>query len=168
MPSLFGFFSLFLSFSLGFQFYNLFLKVRTLYICLIYILNSFSKDLILYSIYNLSAMQQILNNKNIGFDFFSFWRTERIKTSVGLVSITCITTGPWGFCESWNEFTFSHWYAKEQMSHPNRLLKLVDDFLTIDVNSGKHLHTFINYLLEMDNTQLRLSYILNENKFIFL
>ena len=54
------------------------------------------------------------------------------------------------------------------MSHPNRLLKLVDDFLTIDVNSGKHLHTFINYLLEMDNTQLRLSYILNENKFIFL
>lgn len=35
-------------------------------------------------------------------------------------------------------------------SGPNRLLKLVDDFMIIDTNSRKHLYTFINHLLEKE------------------
>ena len=37
------------------------------------------------------------------------------------------------------------------MSDPNRLLKLVDDFIIIDINSKEHLYTFINHLLETGN-----------------
>lgn len=37
------------------------------------------------------------------------------------------------------------------MSDPNRLLKLVDDFIIIDTNSEKHLYVFINHLLEIGN-----------------
>lgn len=37
------------------------------------------------------------------------------------------------------------------MSDPNRLFKLVDDFIIIDINSKKHLYVFINNLLEIGN-----------------
>lgn len=94
---------------------------------LIYILNSFSKDLTLYSIYNLSLMQWIINNKNISFDFFSFWRTERIKTSIGTVSITNITIAHGDIMNhEMNSHLVSTMPRNKQMSHPNRLLKLVD------------------------------------------
>lgn len=37
------------------------------------------------------------------------------------------------------------------MSDLNRLLKLVDDFIIIDINSKKHLYLFINHSLEIGN-----------------
>lgn len=37
------------------------------------------------------------------------------------------------------------------MSGPNMLLKLVDNFIIIDINSKNHLHVFITLLLERGN-----------------
>lgn len=118
---------------------------------LIQIINPFSKNLILLSIYNLSSVQQTLNNRNLVFNSISSWRTERIKTSIGLVSIP----SPRALGDSGNHKMNSHPGTavprNKQTSGPNRLLKVIDGFTITVINSWKHPHIFINHLLKTGN-----------------
>lgn len=115
---------------------------------LIWIINPFSMNLILHPIYNLSSVQQILNNKNVSFNSISSWRTEKIKTSIGLVSII----SPWAHGDSVNHKMNSHPVTavptNKQKSGPNRLLKLTDDFMITDINSRKCPHIYLLIIYE--------------------
>lgn len=145
--------------SLNFSFCWLFSKLPLLpFICqghypayLIQIINPFSKNLRLLSIYNLSSVQQTLNNRNLVFNSISSWRTERIKTSIGLVSIL----SPRALGDSVNHKMNSHPGTvvprNKQTSGPNRLLKVIDGFTITVINSWKHPHIFINHLLKTGN-----------------
>lgn len=97
-------------------------------------------------------MQKILSNKNIGFNFITFGRTERIKLPLGLVSITNIT---WAHRDSvihtMNLHSGIAMPTNKLISDPNYLLKLVDDFMIIDVYLRKHLYMLINHLPETGN-----------------
>lgn len=112
---------------------------------------SISKNLILPFIYNLSSVQQILNNRNSVFNSISSWRTERIKTSIGPVSIL----SPRALGDSVNRKMNSHPGTavprSKQTSGPNRLLKVIDGFTITAINSWKHPDIFINHLLKTGN-----------------
>lgn len=68
-----------------------------------------------------------------------------------------------------NSYPVTAMPRKKQVPATNRLLKLIDDFMITDINSKKHVFIFINHSLETGNAlKLKLNYILNGLKFIFL
>lgn len=57
-----------------------------------------------------------------------------------------------------NKFAFSHCYAKEHTNiWSEQDLKLVNNFIIIDINSKNHLCTFIKYLLGRGNASKSLN-----------